>query len=88
MKGQLVYKDGTVEPIIDVREQDTFCKVKTPSGIFRYELFYRKALNGMVFADHCFSRLDFEKMEYVCVDNIKEFQIFSQNTEKTLDNKD
>ena len=74
--GQIVYKDGAIEPIIACRELECQCEVRTPSGQYIYVQYVIQDKSGYAISNYYFAYFDFERREYFVIDTIKEFQIF------------
>ena len=79
-KGQIVYKDGTTEPIISKREFGDQCEVRAPSGQYICFSDILTHDTGYKYKIYRFKCYDFERQEYyLVVDTIKEFQFMEEN---------
>lgn len=78
-RGQIIYKDGTIEPIITYIERERECEVETEFGRYLYQPYVIQAPNGMLLGDYRFFKYDFSRSTWYAVDNIKEFQIIEEN---------
>ena len=74
-KGQILYKDGTTEPIIVWTERECECEVETEFGRYLFQPYVITIPNGMQIGGHRFYKYDFNRQLWYEVDNIKEFQV-------------
>lgn len=74
-RGQILYKDGTTEPIISYVEREYDCEVITDSSTYLYHPYVITAPNGMQLGTYQFYKYDYRQHMWYPVDNIKEFQI-------------
>ena len=78
--GQIVYKDGTTEPIISKREFCDQCEVRASSGQYICFSIILTHPTGYKYKIYRFKRYDFERQEYyLVVDTIKEFQFMEEH---------
>ena len=78
LQGQIVYKDGTIEPILAYTEREYECEVTTESGKYLYQPYVIEAPNGLILGDYRFYQYDYRRQEWYEANNIKEFQ-FKEN---------
>lgn len=75
-QGQVVYKDGTIEPIITYRVSQDQCEVRTATGQYKYVSYLRQHESGYNILNYFFVRFNHVLNDYdAIIDNIKEFQI-------------
>lgn len=79
MIGQVIYKDGTTEPIFHCDEHANYCEVTTPSGKYAYQLAFYQVENGIKYTLPEFYYYNTEKHEWFRDESIKEFQINKEN---------
>ena len=79
LQGQIVYKDGTIEPILAYAERECECEVTTESGKYLYQPYVIETPNGLLLGDYQFYQYDYRRQEWHEANNIKEFQIKENN---------
>ena len=80
LRGEILYNDGTAEPIITYVEREYDCEVITDSGTYLYHPYVITAPNGMQLGTYQFYKYDYCHHTWYEVDNIKEFR-FSERIE-------
>lgn len=74
MIGQIVYKDGSTEPIFECREHNDYCEVVTPSGKYAYQPFV-DVIDDYKYFKPAFYYYDNYDHRWWSDNSIKEFQI-------------
>lgn len=78
-RGQILYKDGTTEPIVTWTERECECEVETEFGRYLYQPYVITTPYGMLLGGHRFYKYDFSRQLWHEADNIKEFQVIKEN---------
>lgn len=78
-QGQILYKDGTTEPIVAWTERECECEVETEFGRYLFQPYVIATPYGMQLGGHRFLKYDFNQQLWYEVDNIKEFQVKEEN---------
>lgn len=76
MVGQVVYKDGSTEPIFELREYADTCEAITPSNKYAHELVVHRHESGFMFALPEFYYYDHKKQVWIRDDSILKFEIY------------
>ena len=79
MKGQIIYEDGTTEPILTFTEREYECEVTAPSGKYLYQTFVQTHESGYKIGGYWFLRFDYGLRHWIVDNRIKEFQIMEEN---------
>ena len=75
LQGQIIYKDGTTEPILTYTEREYECEITTKSGKYLYQSCVVQAPTGILRGGYQFYQYDFRRQVWYEANHIKEFQI-------------
>lgn len=78
MVGQIIYKDGIVEPILKYIKINNYIEVTAPSGKYSYEPFLDEVA-GYLYSRPAFYYYDKTRDRWFLNNNIKAFQIYKEN---------
>lgn len=79
MIGQVVYYDGTTEPIVWYSQSPYSCEVRTSSGQYAYQEWIEEHGTGYKYRSYAFWTYIGWPDKWVRNDDIKEFQIMETN---------
>ena len=83
MIGQVVYKDGTTEPIVWFSQSPEACEVCTPSGRYAYQEWIEDHPKiGYRYRSYAFWTYIGWPDKWVLNDDIKEFQFMKENSDE------